>query len=49
MIASKHSVTVKFRWALLLFLAAFAVSAHAQSTFGSVLGTVQDATQAVVQ
>jgi hypothetical protein len=31
-----------------LFAAVFAVSARAQSTFGSVVGTVQDATQAVV-
>src|SRR5580698_10021971 len=39
--------TPKVVW-VVLFAAVFAVSAHAQSTFGSVLGTVQDATQAVV-
>ena len=48
MFAFKHFVTSKSGWALLLFVAAFAMSAHAQSTFGSVLGTVQDVTQAVV-
>ena len=40
--------TTKVIWAALLFTAVFAASAHAQSTFGSVVGTVQDATQAVV-
>jgi len=46
--ALKNFVTIKTGWTLLLFVAAFAVSVHAQSTFGSVLGTVQDVTQAVV-
>jgi hypothetical protein len=40
--------TTKVIWAALLFVAVFAASAHAQSTFGSVVGTVQDATNAVV-
>jgi hypothetical protein len=40
--------TKKVGWLALLFAALVAGSAHAQSTFGSVLGTVQDATQAVV-
>lgn len=35
-------------WATLLFTVVVMTSAHAQSTFGSVVGTVQDATQAVV-
>ena len=39
--------TPKVVW-VVLFAAVFAVSARAQSTFGSVVGTVQDATQAVV-
>jgi len=38
----------KVIWVALLFTAVFAASARAQSTFGSVVGTVQDATQAVV-
>ena len=48
MIGTKQFVTVPASWALLLFVAAFGVSARAQSTFGSVLGTVEDATQAVI-
>jgi len=40
--------TKKVGWAALLVAVFFAASARAQSTFGSVLGTVQDATQAVV-
>jgi len=40
--------TKKVGWLALLFAALAATSANAQSTFGSVLGTVQDATQAVV-
>src|ERR1700731_4166722 len=40
--------TKKVGWAALLVAVFFATSARAQSTFGSVLGTVQDATQAVV-
>jgi len=48
MITFKHFITSTTGWALLLFVAVFAMSAHAQSTFGSVLGTVQDVTQAVV-
>jgi len=39
--------TPKVVW-VVLFAAVFAVSARAQSTFGNVVGTVQDATQAVV-
>jgi hypothetical protein len=40
--------TKKVGWLALLCAALLVGSAHAQSTFGSVLGTVQDATQAVV-
>jgi hypothetical protein len=40
--------TKKVGWVALVFAVLFVGSAHAQSTFGSVLGTVQDATQAVV-
>jgi Carboxypeptidase regulatory-like domain/TonB dependent receptor len=48
MIAGKFCNTTKAIWALLLFAGVFVASAHAQSTFGSVVGTVQDATQALV-
>src|SRR5580698_8830932 len=44
----KFCNTTKLAWTMLLFVALIATSAHAQSTFGSVVGTVQDATQAVV-
>ena len=46
--ARKLYSATKVIWAALLFTAVFAASARAQSTFGSVVGTVQDATQAVV-
>jgi Carboxypeptidase regulatory-like domain len=45
---NKICCTTKMKWAALMFTAVFAASAHAQSTFGSVVGTVQDATEAVV-
>jgi hypothetical protein len=48
MIAYKFCNTTKVIWVALLFTVFVAASAHAQSTFGSVVGTVQDATQAVV-
>ena len=48
MIGTRHFVTVQASWTLLLFVIAFGVSAHAQSTFGSVLGTVEDVTEAVI-
>jgi hypothetical protein len=40
--------TKKVGWVAFMFAVLLVGSAHAQSTFGSVLGTVQDATQAVV-
>lgn len=46
--AHKIFSTTKAIWVVLLFAAFVAASAHAQSTFGSVVGTVEDATQAVV-
>ncbi|WP_263354620.1 carboxypeptidase-like regulatory domain-containing protein [Acidicapsa acidisoli] len=48
MIAFKLCVTVKRGLAALLFVAAFAASSHAQSTFGSIRGTAQDNSGAVV-
>jgi hypothetical protein len=48
MIGTRHFVTIHASWTLLLFVVAFGVSARAQSTFGSVLGTVEDVTQAVI-
>ena len=46
--AFKLCVTVKRGLAALLFVTAFAVSSHAQSTFGSIRGTAQDNSGAVV-
>ena len=44
----KFCNTARTIWTTLLFTVVYVTSAHAQSTFGSVVGTVQDATQAVV-
>ena len=48
MIASKFCVTVRRGWAALLFVFIFAASSHAQSTFGSIRGTAQDGSDAVL-
>jgi len=48
MIATKFCITFKRGWFVLLFVAYFAASSHAQSTFGSIRGIVTDISGAAI-
>jgi hypothetical protein len=48
MITSKFCVAARRGWAALLFAAVFAASSYGQSTFGSIRGTAQDSSGAVL-